>query len=366
MAKAKGATARIGTEGVAAGMLARPRLRLIWDRGSENGAPPEILERGAPSYLVAFHRGMMCANAGQDEMALAAFREAAQAKPDFDLAHYNIGVALEKLGDRHMAMIAYARATEIDPDFAEAFYNWGMACAEVGMRRDAQNCLRKAFTLRPSPDYACGLAWSFARLGRQIPEAIAAYRMALFLEPDYPEDRAEIEARIEKLEALGKSKKGNYNPDGDMTTRRDLNALADALGYTSFEQAKIALERGAPKTARDDNTAREQTAAPAPAAPPSTEALQWPTEKWKGSPEELSRKQHAIVAFLRRVWKPFIDGNNLLVTRAMLAEHDEEAAGAIKNYVRTNSLPSDIRIVRGRDVRKVAARRPLLTVGNAA
>src|SRR4051794_33464284 len=33
----------------------------------------------------------------------------------------------------------------------------------------------------------------------------------------------------------------------------------------------------------------------------------WPTEKWIKSPEKGSRKQHAIIAFLRRVWKPFID-----------------------------------------------------------
>jgi hypothetical protein len=82
----------------------------------------------------------------------------------------------------------------------------------------------------------------------------------------------------------------------------------------------------------------------------------WPEEKWKGSSEELSRKPHSLVAFLRRVWVPFIDAGMVpIVTRAMVSEHDPEAGAAIRDYVRANPLPPDIRIVRTRDIKTMAS-----------
>lgn len=83
--------------------------------------------------------------------------------------------------------------------------------------------------------------------------------------------------------------------------------------------------------------------------------LRWPSDKWMASPEKMRRKQHAIVAFLRRVWKPFIDANNLLVTRKMLAMHDPDAAAALQAYAQRNPIPDDIRIVRTRDINRLHA-----------
>jgi hypothetical protein len=84
----------------------------------------------------------------------------------------------------------------------------------------------------------------------------------------------------------------------------------------------------------------------------------WPAEKWKGSPEESSRKQHAVVRFLRRVWKPFLDECGFPVTRPMVAEQDAALADAVTAYVKLNPLPEDIRIVRTRDLKKVIPPRP--------
>ncbi len=88
--------------------------------------------------------------------------------------------------------------------------------------------------------------------------------------------------------------------------------------------------------------------------------LAWPTEKWKGSPEELSRKPRAIFAFLRRVWNPFIEETGALVTRQMLFDHDIDAGIALRNALRKRSgarekptMPRDIRIVLTRELRKL-------------
>jgi hypothetical protein len=105
-----------------------------------------------------------------------------------------------------------------------------------------------------------------------------------------------------------------------------------------------------PRSALQVPGAGHELTRPAPAA----DHVQWPSEKWKGSPEELSRKAHSLVLFLRRVWKPFIDANYIVVTRAMIAEHDEYAAAAIKEYVKARPLPEDIHIVRTRDIKGIA------------
>jgi len=216
-------------------------------------------------------------------------------------------------------------------------------------------------------------------LGRQA-EAIAAYTEAL-ARCVTPEEYAVVSGSLStiakyllavtqefgiKLKEVGESKAADYT-GGIMSDAAEFHAVADDALKSGVPLAEF---RDAIKklTAKAETTAHGPAARAAESPRPETAPapLAWPSEKWKGSPEELSRKQHAIVGFLRRVWVPFIDGNNLLVTRGMLAEHDEDAAAAVKNYVRNNPLPPDIRLPRGRDLRKVAAGRPLLTADVAA
>jgi hypothetical protein len=102
-----------------------------------------------------------------------------------------------------------------------------------------------------------------------------------------------------------------------------------------------------------ETTSRGQSTALAPSA---AEGLQWPSEKWKRSPEALSRKQHAVVRFLERVWRPFLDDCGFPVTRAMVAERDGELGNAVAAYVKLNALPENIRIVRTRDLKRMAER----------
>jgi hypothetical protein len=99
--------------------------------------------------------------------------------------------------------------------------------------------------------------------------------------------------------------------------------------------------------------------AAAPAAAPSAPGLEWPSEKWKGSPEELSRKQHALITFLRRVWVPFIEENRVLVTREILKAHDTDAASALKGYLHRNKLPPDIRIFTTEQLQEHLSARPV-------
>jgi hypothetical protein len=133
--------------------------------------------------------------------------------------------------------------------------------------------------------------------------------------------------------------------------------VAAALLRERGTTARVPAE---PRPVRLDDAARDATSS-------KSGELAWPTEKWKGSPEELSRKQHAIFVFLRRVWNPFIEETGALVTRQMLRDCDPDAGIAVRNALRTRqgtrhkpSMPPDIRIVLTRDVKKAARERPIL------
>jgi hypothetical protein len=98
---------------------------------------------------------------------------------------------------------------------------------------------------------------------------------------------------------------------------------------------------------------------PIAASVPLSAGLAWPTEKWETSPEKAFHKHHAIVAFLRRVWKPFIEENNVIVTRAVLQERDAAAAKAVEKYLQYNPLPKDIPIITSKQLREHLRSRPV-------
>jgi hypothetical protein len=78
--------------------------------------------------------------------------------------------------------------------------------------------------------------------------------------------------------------------------------------------------------------------------------IEWPRDRWESAPEKLSRKQHAIEAFMRRVWKPFIEESGAVVTLAMLRNVDHRAAGAWANYVSRSGPVADIPIISTNDL----------------
>jgi hypothetical protein len=141
----------------------------------------------------------------------------------------------------------------------------------------------------------------------------------------------------------------------------EFRAVAKQEGVSPVELRTLIDQAKATKgelTARETRDRAAAAPAPVEAAKPPSAAPEWPSEKWKGSPEELSRKQLAIFAFLRRVWVPFIEDTGALVTRQMIMERDDSAGLALKSALRSRALPDDIRIVPTRELKKT-----LLTTG---
>jgi hypothetical protein len=142
----------------------------------------------------------------------------------------------------------------------------------------------------------------------------------------------------------------------DMDAEARIQVAAEILSTVyPAEHVGKALEDLAAKAARE-TTSRSATATPRPEA---SDGLSWPTEKWKGSPEHTGRKQHAIIAYLRRVWKPFIDDNSVIVTREVLKQKDSDAAAALKGYLHYNEIPRDIRIFTDDELRSHLVERPI-------
>ena len=151
--------------------------------------------------------------------AVASFRQALRARPDYAVAHSNLGNALREQGELDAAVASFREAVRLRPDFAEAYNNLGSVLQQQGRLEEAEACLRQALRLKPDscrgrlqPGYRCcgsgrrsrrrspaiseavrlkpDYAEAHANLGNglmergQLDDAIAAYRTALQLKPD--------------------------------------------------------------------------------------------------------------------------------------------------------------------------------------
>jgi tetratricopeptide (TPR) repeat protein len=93
------------------------------------------------------YMGLVNTLRGKHSLALACFRRAAQLKPDYAYAHYNLGECLRKQGDRAGAIEAYRMALRIRPYFAEAHSHVGDLLAQSGQKAEALEHLRQAAAL---------------------------------------------------------------------------------------------------------------------------------------------------------------------------------------------------------------------------
>jgi protein O-mannosyl-transferase len=100
------------------------------------------------------------------------------------MAHYNLGIALNKQGDPDGAIVHYRRALELRPSYAEAHYNLGRLLLQEGQLDEAITHYEKALEISPGDaDAHNNLGAALLASGR-VDEAIAHYREALVIQPD--------------------------------------------------------------------------------------------------------------------------------------------------------------------------------------
>ena len=81
--------------------------------------------------------------------AIAHYRRALEARPDFAEVHNNLGNALAGLKRRDEAIAQYRRAIELKSDFFEAHNNLGNTLAALKRHTDAVPHFRKALAINP-------------------------------------------------------------------------------------------------------------------------------------------------------------------------------------------------------------------------
>jgi tetratricopeptide (TPR) repeat protein len=150
------------------------------------------LEANPDCWLAHVNLGVVLAQSGRTNEAIAHYREALRLKPDYPEAHNNLGNALLRMGRLDEAAAEYAEALRVRPSFAVAEFDWGDALSDAGRYAEAERHYENAIRLRP--DYAeaeCKLGSALANAGR-LDGAVAHYSRALRLRPDYPEAEANL------------------------------------------------------------------------------------------------------------------------------------------------------------------------------
>ncbi len=88
------------------------------EAATESRAGMELLKQKSSEQVAAFatNSGRRLLNAGDLDGAISQFRTAIQSLPAYALAHYQLGVALERKGAKDEASKEFQKAAELDPN----------------------------------------------------------------------------------------------------------------------------------------------------------------------------------------------------------------------------------------------------------
>jgi tetratricopeptide (TPR) repeat protein len=236
----------------------------------------ETLARNPGSALVRNNLGVMLMSSGEEPEALAQFEAAVRLAPGDAGYHVNLGLALSHAPGRMAdAIAAYQTALRLDPHLASAYLNLGLAYTAIpGRMPDAIAAYQRAIAeyekavrkgqrlweahfnlalaygqmpgreagavaefqtaLRMKPDSAMAqfhLGNTYHKMSR-LPEAIAAYRASLAIDPDVPEAHYELAYALAQVpggvpEALVECRRMLQLKPGDEAGRKLLASLLE-------------------------------------------------------------------------------------------------------------------------------------------
>ncbi|MHB8520321.1 MAG: tetratricopeptide repeat protein [Limisphaerales bacterium] len=170
---------------------------LAWFRQAVNWDP------GSPPLRQALAVGLSLA--GEKTAAAQELETACRLAPRDAESHFKLGLALNEIGKLGEAADALEQAVRIDPQFAQAWYNLGLACSALEQPERALEALVRAESIASSsPAIPYARATILARLGRGD-EARSAARRALEIQPGFG-DAANL------LRILAADRPGGNNP----------------------------------------------------------------------------------------------------------------------------------------------------------
>jgi superkiller protein 3 len=137
-----------------------------------------------PDFFVAHHNlGAAFAVQGKLDKAIAAYRKTIELKPDHADAHNNLGNALWAQGKLDQSIAECRKAIDLKPNTAVFHYSLGDAYLQQGRLDLAMQAYRKYIELSPSrADAHNSVGVALFKQGK-LEQAIAAYRRAIALNP---------------------------------------------------------------------------------------------------------------------------------------------------------------------------------------
>jgi tetratricopeptide (TPR) repeat protein/SAM-dependent methyltransferase len=129
---------------------------------------------------------------GRGEDAVEQYTRAVTLKPDYAEAHLNLGNLLLSLGRPAEATGSYQRVAALKPDFAETHYNLGNVLAMQGKIDEAIACFERSIAIKPFAEAHNNLGIALANDPARADQAMAQYRHALAINPQFVEAEANI------------------------------------------------------------------------------------------------------------------------------------------------------------------------------
>ena len=162
--------------------------------GDDQGASREMakalsLDPANPHTLI-YQADFYAADNRWDD-AEETFARVLKMRPNYWLAHQELGVILDRQGKYREALIEFRSASLASPRNALALKNVGTAYLQLGNLPEALDSLNASFNLKTDDEAAVTLAEAF-RLEQKYPEAIGYAQKAVELNPDEPDHWLEL------------------------------------------------------------------------------------------------------------------------------------------------------------------------------
>jgi serine/threonine protein kinase/tetratricopeptide (TPR) repeat protein len=162
--------------------------------GDREGASRELtaalaLDPSDPNTLLSQAR-LLEENGRLDEAA-DRFARVLRLRPNYWMAHNELGLLLNNSGRFPQALIEFRAASLAAPKNAIAANNVGSVLLQQGKLREAEGSLKRSLGLEPNDVAAANLA-ALLRVSKRLPEALGYARQAVSLNPQEPHDLLEL------------------------------------------------------------------------------------------------------------------------------------------------------------------------------
>lgn len=138
------------------------------------------------NFSVQYHLGLAYQTNKQHEEALVAYAQALELNPLHAMAHNNRGVILHQLRRFDQAIQEFQQAIQIDNECIDAYNNLGNALSVTGRPHDALKCLQHVIARHPNNWQAWQYKSSVEATVGKLDEAAKSIETAAQLSPDEP------------------------------------------------------------------------------------------------------------------------------------------------------------------------------------